>query len=174
VRQEQAHKTSLQDGWNTSDHNLNYLREVITFPCRILCCNVRELNVQAFAQHRENSAAACKVLASGADLAAPMSPQSYAKPEFMGPQITRDGNHLDAIIKHLTALLNNIQDATHHMPIYSGTQEFINDKSRNKTCISDEHLHAMELCIFPGINVQVEGLDGECISQMCRCTGSLS
>jgi len=32
----------------------------------------------------------------------------------------------------------------------------------------------MELCICHGIKVQVEGLDGECITQMWRCTGSQS
>jgi len=32
----------------------------------------------------------------------------------------------------------------------------------------------MELCIYHGINVQVEGLEGERISQMCRCTGRQS
>ena len=40
--------------------------------------------------------------------------------------------------------------------------------------ISDESPHAMELCIYPGIKVHVEGLDGERISQMCRFTGSRS
>jgi len=62
----------------------------------------------------------------------------------------------------------------HHVAIYSGTQEFVTHMSRNTTCISDEQLHAMELCTYHGILVQVEGLDGEQISQMCRCTGSLS
>ena len=85
-RHEQAHKTNLKDGWNTSNHNLNYLPQVITFQRRILCFEIRELNLQALAQRRENSVATCKVLPSGADLAAPQSPQSYAKPEFMGPQ----------------------------------------------------------------------------------------
>jgi len=79
-RHEQAHKTNLKDGWNASNHNLNYLPQVITFQRRILCFEVRELNLQALAQRRENSAAAYKVLPSGADLAAPLSPQSYAKP----------------------------------------------------------------------------------------------
>jgi hypothetical protein len=32
----------------------------------------------------------------------------------------------------------------------------------------------MELCIYHGIKVQVEGLDGERISQMCQWTGSES
>jgi len=32
----------------------------------------------------------------------------------------------------------------------------------------------MELCIYHGIKVQVEGIVGERISQMCRCTGSQS
>jgi hypothetical protein len=40
--------------------------------------------------------------------------------------------------------------------------------------ISDEQLHTMELCNDHGIKIQVEGLDGERISQMCGCTGSQS
>jgi len=38
----------------------------------------------------------------------------------------------------------------------------------------DEQLHTMELCIYHGSKVQFEGLEGERISQMCRCTGSQS
>ena len=85
----------------------------------------------------------------------------------MGPQNRRDGKHPDAMIKDFRALLDNTQDATHRAAIYSGTREFIKHQSRNKTYISDEQLHAMELCIYHGIKVQVEGLDGEHISQMC-------
>jgi len=173
-RHEQAHETNLKDGWNASNHNLNYLPPVITFQRRILCFEVRELNLQPLAQRRENSAATCKVLPSGADLAAPLSPQSYAKPEFMGPQNHCDGKHPDAIIKDFRALIDNTQDSTHRVAIYSGTRQFIKHKSRNKTYISDELLHAMELCVYHGIKVQVEGLDGERISQMCRYTGSQS
>jgi hypothetical protein len=169
-----AHKMNLKDGWNASNHNLNYLPQVITFQSRILCCEIRELNLQALAQRRENSAATCKVLPTGADLAAALSSQSYAKPEFMGPQNCRDGKHPDAMIKHFRALLDNTQDATHRVTIYNGTREFLKHKSRNKTYISDEQLHTMELCINHGIKVQVEGLDGERISQICQCTGSQS
>jgi len=133
---------------------------------------MRELNFQALAQRRENSAAVCKVLHSGADLAAPLGSQSYAKSGFMGPQNHRDGNYTDAMIKDFTALLDYTSDATHRVAIYSGTREFIKDKSRNKTYISDDQLYAMELCIYHGNTVQVGCLDGECISQMCRCTGS--
>jgi len=32
----------------------------------------------------------------------------------------------------------------------------------------------MELCIYHGIKVEVEGLKGESISRMCRCTGRQS
>jgi hypothetical protein len=32
-RHEQAHKKNLKDGWNTSNHNLNYLPQVVTFQC---------------------------------------------------------------------------------------------------------------------------------------------
>jgi hypothetical protein len=111
-RHEQAHKTNLKDSWNASNHNLNYLPQVFTFQHRILCFEVRELNLQALAQRREDSAAASKVPPSGADLAAHLSPQSYAKPEFMGPQNRHDGKHPDAIIKDMRALLDNTQDAT--------------------------------------------------------------
>jgi len=58
--------------------------------------------------------------------------------------------------------------------IYNGTREVLKHKSRNKTYISDEQLHAMELCIYHHIMVQVEGLEGEGISQICRCRGSQS
>jgi len=173
-RHEQAHKTNLKDSWNASNHNFNYLPQVITCQRHIFCFEIRELNLQALAQCQENSAATRKVLPYSADLAASLGSQSYAKPEFMGPQNRRDGKHPDAMIKDFRALLDNTQDTMHHVAIYSGTQKFIKHKSRNETYISDEQPHAMELCIYHGIKVQVEGLDGERISQMCRCTGSQS
>jgi len=173
-RHEQAHETNLKDGWNASNHNLNYLPQVITFQRRILGFEIREINLQALAKHWENSAAACKVFSSGADLAAPLSSQSYAKPKFMGPQNRYDGKHPDAMIKDFRALLDNTQDATRRVAIYSGTREFIKHKGRNKTYISDEQLHGIELCIYHRIKIQVEDLDSEPISQMCRCTGSKS
>jgi hypothetical protein len=74
-------------------------------------------------------------------------------------------------MKDCRALLDRKQDAMHRVTIYNRTGEFLKHKSRNQTYISDEQLHAIELCIYHGINVQVEGLDGERISQICRCTG---
>jgi len=173
-RYEKAHRTNLTDGWNASNQNLNYLAQVITIQCRILCFEIRELNLQALAQRWENSDAACKVFPCGADLAAPRSSQSYAKPEFMGPQNCCDGKYPDSMINDFRALLDKMQNATHRLAISSSTREFIKDKSRNKMYISNEQLHAMELCIAHGIEVQVEGLEGERISQMCRCTASQS
>jgi len=173
-RHEHAHKTNLKDGRNASNHNLNYLPQVINLQCCIRCFEIRELHPQALTQRWENTAVACKVLPSGADLAAPLSSQSYVKPEFMGPQNCHNGQHADAMIKDFRALLNNTQDATHHMAISSRTQELINYKSRNNMYILDDQLHAMELCIHNRIKVQVEGSDGEHISQMCWCTGSQS
>ena len=96
---------------------------------------MRECNIQALAQGRENSAAACKVRPSGADLAAPLSPQSYAKVEFMGPQNRHDGKHPEAMIKDFKALLDNTQDTTHSAAKYSGTREIIQHHRRNKTSI---------------------------------------
>jgi hypothetical protein len=76
--------------------------------------------------------------------------------------------------KDFGALFDSTQCATHLVTIYSRTREFIRPKSRNKTYISDEQLHSMELCSYHGIKILVEGLDGERISQICRCTGSQS
>jgi len=174
ARHEQPHKTNLKDAWKASNHNLNYLLQVITFQHRIICFKIRELNLQALAQRWENSTAACKVLPSRADLVAPLRSQSTAKPKLMGPQNRRDGKHPDAMIKDFRAILDNIQDTMHRMAIYSGTGEFIDHDHGKKTYLSDVQLHAMELCIHHGIKVQVEGLDGERISQMCRCTGCQS
>jgi len=61
----------------------------------------------------------------------------------MGPQNRHDGKHPDGMIKDFRALLNNTQDAAHRVAIYSGTGEYIKHKSRNKTYLSDDQLHAM-------------------------------
>jgi len=106
-RHYRVHKTNLKDGWNACNPNLNNLPQVITFQRRILCFEVREVNPQALAHRRENRAAECQVLLSGADQAAPMSPQSYAKLEFMEPKNLRDGKHPDAMIKDFRVLLDN-------------------------------------------------------------------
>jgi hypothetical protein len=50
-------------------------------------------------------------------------------------------------LKDCRALHDNTQDATHPTAIYTSTREFIKYKSRNKTYISDEQLHAQERCI---------------------------
>jgi len=92
----------------------------------------------------------------------------------MGPQTCRDGKHPDAMIKDFRALLDITQDATHCVAIYNSTREFIKHKSRNKMYILDEQLHAMELCIYHDMKVQVEGFECERISQMGRCTRSQS
>jgi len=171
-RHDQEDTTHHKDVWNASNHTLNVLPQVITFQHRILCIDIGELNLQALAQHLENSTAASNVLLSGDDLAAPLSPQSYVKLEFMSPQNRRDGKHPDTMINDFRALLNITHNATQRVAISSGMRELFKHKSRSKTYISDDRLHAIELCIYPGIKVQVEGFDGECIAQMCRCTGS--
>ena len=58
--------------------------------------------------------------------------------------------------------------------IYSGTRKILKHNSRNKICRSDQQLHGMALCVYHGIKVQVEGVDGERIAQMCWWTGSQS
>jgi hypothetical protein len=92
----------------------------------------------------------------------------------MGPQNRQDGKHPDGTIQDFRALLDNTQDPMHQVTLYNVTPWFLKHKSRNKTYISDAQLYAMELCIYDGIKVQVEGLNGECISQICQCTGCQS
>jgi len=157
-RHGQAHKTNLEDCWNASNHNLHNLPQVFTFQRRIFHFEIKVLNPHALALRRENSTATCTVLTSGADLAAPVSSPSYGKPKFMGPQNRRDGNHSDAIISDFRALLDNTQVTTYHMTIYIRTQQFLKNMSLNKMYISDEQLHAMELCMYHAINVEVEDL----------------
>jgi len=50
-RHEQPHNTNPKDGWNASNHNLNYLPQVITFQRHIQCFEIRELNHKALTQH---------------------------------------------------------------------------------------------------------------------------
>jgi hypothetical protein len=139
-----------------------------------LYIKIRELNLQALEQHVVKRAAPPIVFTSSVELAAPQSSQSYVKHKFMGPQYCHDGQHPDAIIKDFKALLNNTQDAMHRVAIHSSTWEIINYRSHNMTYISDKQLPAMVLCIYHGINVEVEGLERERMCQICRYTGSQS
>jgi len=107
-------------------------------------------------------------------MAAPLSSKSYAKPKFVGPQNRHGGRYPDAMIKECRALLDNTQDVRHRLTIFNGMGEVIQHQCRDMMYTSDEQLHAMELCIYHGIDVQVEGLQGEHISELRRCTGSQS
>jgi hypothetical protein len=49
-RHDQAHRTNLKDCWNTSNHNLIYLPQLITFQRCIVTVKIRELNLEALAQ----------------------------------------------------------------------------------------------------------------------------
>jgi len=138
---------NLKDGWNASNHNLNYLPQVITSQRRILGFDIRELYRQALATRWESSTAPCNVLRSSVVQVAPLSSQSYTKPKFIGLQIHHDGEHSNAVIKDFRALLDNVQDSAYRMALLSGTQEFIKHRSHNKLSISDEQMHTMELCI---------------------------
>jgi hypothetical protein len=79
-RRIQVPKMNLKDGWNASKHNLYCLLQLITSQHRIFCFEIRDLHPQAIAQHPKDGNATCKVLPSGADLAAPLSSKFYAKP----------------------------------------------------------------------------------------------
>jgi len=167
-------KTDLQDSWNTLYHNLNYLRQVISYQCCILCFKIRDLIPQTLTNRRQHSAAAYIILPYGADRAYPLSFQSYANPQFMGPRNRNDGKQPHAGIKDFRALLDNPLDATHRVAMYSSTRELIKHQGRNKMYISGYELHPMELCVYHCFQPQVEDLGGERISQMCGWTESQS
>ena len=98
---------------------------------------------------------------SGADLAASLISQSYAKLKFMGPPNSHDVNHPDALIKDFRAVLQDMQDSMHHVAQSRGWRDFFQIQCRNKTHILDEQLHVMELSIEHGMMVHVEGYAGE-------------
>jgi hypothetical protein len=142
---------------NAFNQNLRYLPQVIAFQRRILCFEIRELNLKSLAQHQMISANSRKVLSSASDLAAPLSLQSYAKPEFVGPQNSNDEMYPNTMVKDYRALLDNTGNVMHCMVIYRGTRELIQYKSHNMTFILHKQLHALELCIFHRIMVHAEG-----------------
>jgi hypothetical protein len=127
-RHEQAHQMNIKDGWNTPTNNLNNLPKVIRSQLSFLCLDIREINLQTLTECWENSAHACIVLRSGANLAAPLGSQSYAWPQFMGPNNRRDGNHPDAMIKESRALLDHSHNTTHRLAVYIGTWDLIQHK----------------------------------------------
>jgi hypothetical protein len=78
------------------------------------------------------------------------------------------------MIEDFGELLDNMQDATHRMAIYSNMPEIFNHRRCNNKYVSEEKLDAIELGIYHCIMVEVKGLEGEHISQMCQYTGSQS
>jgi hypothetical protein len=86
----------------------------------------------------------------------------------MRPENRLDYMNPDAMNKDFRAVLDIRYDTTHCAAIYSGTREYIKHTRCNKKYILDEQQHTMELCIYPRIEVQVEGLEGERVSQMYR------
>jgi len=111
-KHEEAHNMNLKDSWNASNHNLNYLPQVITFQHHIPYFHIRELNPQALPHGREIRTATCNVFSSSANQGATLRSQSYAAPEFMRPQNCRNGKHPDPIIKVFKAFLDNPQGST--------------------------------------------------------------
>jgi len=104
----------------------------------------------------------------------PLSSQSSAKPQFKEPQHGHNGKHPDTLNILFGALLDNPPDATHCMAIYRGTWEYIKHISEKEMHTSDARLHPMERYIYHGTKVPVEGVEGEPISLICRCTESQS
>jgi hypothetical protein len=75
----------------------------------------------------------------------------------MAPPSHRDEKHPDAVMNDFSSYLNNTEDATHRLAILNSTWEFIKNESCNKMYILIEQLHTMELCIYHGIKLELEG-----------------
>jgi hypothetical protein len=104
--QEHAHKINLKDGWNSPNHNVNYLPQILSFHRHILCFEIRELNTQALNQ----------------DCPKIERPSSKdPKLQFIGPQNQYSRNHPDALIKDFRTLLHLTKDLKQREAIYYGT-----------------------------------------------------
>jgi hypothetical protein len=64
------------------------------------------------------------------------------------------------MIKDFRALLNHTHDTTHCIAIFHSTWVFIKHMSHKKRNIPDEQLQAMEHCMYHGIKVHIEDLEG--------------
>jgi hypothetical protein len=93
------------------------------------------------------------------------------KAEFMALYSRHDGNHPDAMIKDFRTLHNISPDQTHHMSMFSGIWEFLNNKLQHKLYILEEQLHAMEFGICHSLKLQPEGFEGDHIPQRFQWTG---
>jgi len=78
------------------------------------------------------------------------------------------------MFKDFTALLDNMQDAIHRVPIYTDTWVFIRYQSHNNIYISDEQLHAIKHSICHVTQVHIEGFEAEHRSEICSPTTSQS
>lgn len=93
---------------------------------------MRKLTLQALAQPRENSGATSKFLSFNANLAAPLSWQSYELPRYIELQSRHDENHPNAIIQHFKTLLDIMQDSINRLATFRSTEEYIKHKSLDK------------------------------------------
>ena len=95
----------------------------------IFCFEIREPTAQALTPRRENCPTCCNVLRFGAGLAARLLFQSCGKPEFIRPQNCSDRQYPDTMIKDVRRLLDNTQEAMHHITLYNGMHECIKPTS---------------------------------------------
>jgi hypothetical protein len=219
----------LKEGWNSSNHNLNYMPQVITFQRRIVWIENRQVNLQAldlfgpicvrsssglnwrYAWRSRitlvlvyESIRLCETVSEVRSLEWFRTQDTrhctawsrFGEPHCclqslrfrcwstcppVCPVICEDWIHgtpkrlwLQASERYDQRLQSiSCQYTRCHAPHGNILQYAVvyKVKSHNKTYIPDEHLHVMELLMYHGITVQVKGVEGERISEMCRCTG---
>jgi hypothetical protein len=82
-RHNEAYNRNLQDSWNTSEHNLNYLLQVSLFWRCILDMAISELDLDALAQCWKYHATPCNVVSPSADMTASLSSWPYVKYDLL-------------------------------------------------------------------------------------------
>ena len=104
----------------------------------------------------------------------PPDPPANCEPRIHGTPVLPWWKYLYTMLKAFRALLCNTQQAMLSMVLYNGARDILKHQSCNMMYLSHEKQHAMELCIYHGIEVQGEGLKGEHISHVCQWIGSKS
>ena len=161
---EHAHRANLKDGWNASNKNLDYLPQIFAYQRRVLCFEMRGLNRQAV-QGSDDHHLAGKT----ATIAGPSTASPFTQPMLISPQ--NDNKTPDGQLKHFGALVDSI-DVVQRSALLNGTRDFLQRRlPKRDEILSDEELRKAEICIYHAIKVEVDDLDGDKKTQMCRCTG---
>ena len=196
---EHAHRANMKDGWNASNHNLDYLPQIFAFHRRVLCFEIRSLNLRSVERLRKDSDSDNNPWQIETTIPDPSSARqnphsaeglrtdsgnhrantatitgpSSASPLFTQPMLIspqNDSKTPDGQMKHFGALVDST-DVVQRSALLNGTRDFLLRRLSKRDEILDEELRKAEICIYHAVKVVIDDMDGERKTQMCRCTG---